>query len=120
MLRCFCVGMGGFIGAVARYLLSLIPIQSRLGFPWMTLCINGVGAFFIGCISAFAAKKGIGSTSLILFLKTGICGGFTTFSTFALESYVMIEDGKGVLSIIYMIASVLVCLGGVMLAQKMI
>lgn len=57
---------------------------------------------------------------MILFLKMGVCGGFTTFSTFALESYVLMENGKGVLSVIYMIASVLVCLGAVMLAQKII
>ena len=91
MLNCFCVGMGGFIGASARYLLSLIPIQGKSGFPWTTLFINAAGAFLIGCISAFAAKRGIGSSSLILFLKTGVCGGFTTFSTFALESYVLME-----------------------------
>lgn len=120
MLNCFCVGMGGFIGAAARYLLSFIPIQDKSGFPWNTFFINAVGAFFIGCISAFAAKKGTGSSSLILFLKTGVCGGFTTFSTFALEGYILLENGKGVLSVIYMIASVLVCLGAVMLAQKII
>lgn len=120
MLNCFCVGMGGFIGASARYLLSLIPIQGKSGFPWTTLFINAAGAFLIGCISAFAAKIGIGSSSLILFLKTGVCGGFTTFSTFALESYVLMENGKGVLSAIYMAASVLICLGAVMLAQKII
>ena len=117
MLNCFCVGMGGFLGAAARYLLSLIPVQDKSGFPWNTFFINAAGAFLIGCISAFAAKKGIGSSSLILFLKTGV---FTTFSTFALESYVLMENGKGVLSVIYMIASVLVCLGAVMLAQKII
>lgn len=120
MLNCFCVGMGGFLGAAARYLLSLIPVQDKSGFPWNTFFINAAGAFLIGCISAFAAKKGIGSSSLILFLKTGVCGGFTTFSTFALESYELMENGKGVLSVIYMIASVLVCLGAVMLAQKII
>lgn len=120
MLNCFCVGMGGFLGAAARYLLSLIPVQDKSGFPWNTFFINAAGAFLIGCISAFAAKKEIGSSSLILFLKTGVCGGFTTFSTFALESYVLMENGKGVLSVIYMIASVLVCLGAVMLAQKII
>lgn len=120
MLNCFCVGMGGFLGAAARYLLSLIPVQDKSGFPWNTFFINAAGAFLIGCISVFAAKKGIGSSSLILFLKTGVCGGFTTFSTFALESYVLMENGKGVLSVIYMIASVLVCLGAVMLAQKII
>ena len=120
MLNCFCVGMGGFLGAAARYLLSLIPVQDKSGFPWNTFFINAAGAFLIGCISAFAAKKRIGSSSLILFLKTGVCGGFTTFSTFALESYVLMENGKGVLSVIYMIASVLVCLGAVMLAQKII
>ena len=91
MLNCFCVGMGGFIGASARYLLSLIPIQGKSGFPWTTLFINAAGAFLIGCISAFA-----------------------------LESYVLMENGKGVLSAIYMAASVLICLGAVMLAQKII
>ena len=57
MLNCFCVGMGGFLGAAARYLLSLIPVQDKSGFPWNTFFINAAGAFLIGCISALQQKR---------------------------------------------------------------
>lgn len=120
MINCFCVGIGGFLGAVARYFMGFIPIQDKSGFPWITFCINAVGAFMIGLISAFAEKRGMGNSALILFLKTGVCGGFTTFSTFALESYMLMENGKAILSVVYMTASVLICLAAVMLAQKII
>ena len=71
MLNCIIVGMGGFLGAVARYLIGLIPINPQNGFPIKTLLINIIGAFVIGLVVAFGAKKDW-NPQLILFLKVGI------------------------------------------------
>ena len=85
MMNCIIVGTGGFLGAVARYLIGLIPINPQNGFPIKTLLINIIGAFVIGLVVAFGAKKDW-NPQLILFLKVGICGGFTTFSSFAFRN----------------------------------
>ena len=83
MINCLFVGLGGFIGAVCRYLIGLLPVQSESGFPYKTFLINVAGAFLIGCIATYAGKHPSVNPQLVLFLKVGICGGFTTFSTFA-------------------------------------
>lgn len=104
------VGFGGAIGAMTRYLISLIPWRGS--FPILTLLTNLAGAFFIGFIVGVAEKKNLPS-SIILFLKTGFCGGFTTFSTFSLETYGLLEKGNYVMAGCYMILSMVFCLAGV-------
>lgn len=106
MVACLYVGIGGFIGSVMRYLIGLIPIKTTSGFPIITLCINVAGAFLIGIISALALKKSM-NPNIVLLLKTGICGGFTTFSTFALESVTLQKNGNTALSILYIVLSIL-------------
>lgn len=69
MLNCLFVGIGGFAGAICRYLMGMIPLQDKSGFPWITLCINAIGAFVIGLVTAAAAKNGWGDSHLVLFLK---------------------------------------------------
>lgn len=81
MTACIYVGIGGFIGSVLRYLFGLIPLKTTHGFPLLTLSINILGAFLIGFISTIALKESM-NPHLVLLLKTGLCGGFTTFSTF--------------------------------------
>ena len=76
MLNCLAVGAGGFLGAVLRYLCSLLPLGRDGGFPVGTLLVNVLGAFAIGLIAAAAARHAALSPRMILFLKTGICGGF--------------------------------------------
>ena len=85
MVKCLLVGVGGGIGAILRYLIGLIPVGAQNNFPIKTLLINVIGAFVIGLISVLAEKYQV-SPLLVLTLKTGVCGGFTTFSTFALET----------------------------------
>lgn len=119
MLNCLFVGLGGFIGAVCRYLMGLLSIQDKSGFPWITLCINVIGAFLIGLIAAAAVKNGWGNSPFVLFFKTGVCGGFTTFSTFALESSSLMGSGKTTLAAVYMVLSVILCLTAVIAAQKL-
>ena len=105
MINCLFVGMGGFIGSVCRYLLGLLPIETSQGFPVKTLITNVIGAFVIGIIAAAAAKNTALNPKLVLFLKTGICGGFTTFSTFAYETGTMMEKGQTGLALLYVILS---------------
>lgn len=105
------VALGGAVGAMCRYGLSLIIIKSD--FPFMTFVANFLGAFFIGLIAGFAKKNNSISPNLILFLKTGFCGGFTTFSTFSLETWKLLENQKYAMSGLYAGASLLCCLAGV-------
>lgn len=104
------VALGGAIGAVARYGLSLITV--KIDFPLMTFITNLLGAFVIGVIVGLATKKNLDSY-LILFLKTGFCGGFTTFSTFSLETFNLIQSGNYFTATIYAILSLLLCIAGV-------
>lgn len=115
MLNCLAVGLGGFIGAVLRYLISLIPIKNPESFPINTFIINIIGAFAIGCLAFATSKNENIDPKLLLFLKVGICGGFTTFSTFSLETAELIKSGSVVIAIIYVIASIVIGVLAVML-----
>lgn len=103
----FYVFLGGGLGAFARYLLSLVNL-SKLSFgtfPINTFITNIVGSFVIGLISAINLKNSSLSPQMVLFLKTGICGGFTTFSTFSLETFSLLEKGNYSTALIYMLLS---------------
>ena len=85
------IGSGGFIGSVARYLVQqLIHEKFETGFPIGTFTVNIIGSFIIGVIYALSEKTGVLSAEWRLFLAVGLCGGFTTFSSFAYESFKMI------------------------------
>lgn len=117
MLNCLIVGLGGFIGAVVRYLISLIPIKNPISFPVNTFIINIVGAFAIGCIAFVMTKNESIDSRLLLFLKIGICGGFTTFSTFAIETTELIKGGSIITAVIYVILSIVLGVLAVMTPQ---
>lgn len=118
MIGVLCVGAGGFIGAVGRYGLGLIPLAP--GLPLMTLLINFAGSVLIGAVvEAAALAAGALPREAVLFLKVGLCGGFTTFSTFSLETLDLIEGGQYALAGAYALASVVLCVAGV-LAGKML
>ena len=106
MIECIVVGTGGFIGAVCRYLIGMIPLKEGCVFPIKTLMINIAGAFLIGIVTALAMKTDFLNPRVVLFLKVGICGGFTTFSSFALETTDLMKDGKMHLAAIYTVLSV--------------
>ena len=111
MLNCLVVALGGGIGACLRYLIGLIPLKEPFAFPVKTLMINLLGCFVIGLIAALAVKNSTLSPKTVLFIKTGLCGGFTTFSTFALETETLIKTGHIGLAVIYVALSVLVGVG---------
>ena len=120
MLNCIFVGVGGFIGSVCRYLIGLIPVRPDNSFPIKTLLINIAGAFAIGLITALAAKYKSLDPHIILMLKTGVCGGFTTFSTFAYETSDLMQNGNMMAAILYILASVMFGLIAVYTAQIII
>lgn len=111
MLNILSVGLGGFIGAVCRYLIGLIPINEITTFPIKTFVINVIGCIVIGVITVVAAKNSSLNPHMLLFLKVGLCGGFTTFSTFALESVDLMKNGNVMMSFLYVFGSVLVGIG---------
>ena len=104
------VGLGGALGAVLRYAISLFPYKGT--FPVLTFITNVLGALLIGYIAGAAARRGL-SRNLVLFLRTGVCGGFTTFSTFSLEAYSLFDGRHYITAVLYMILSMLCCLAGV-------
>ena len=87
------VGTGGFIGSVMRYLVQIF-IEKGLAttFPWGTFVANIAGSFIIGIVFAFAEKGNLMSAEWRMFLAVGICGGFTTFSSFAYNNLTMIHE----------------------------
>lgn len=102
------VGLGGAIGAMCRYLMS--SIWKTNAFPFSTLLINIFGSLFIGIVLALSEKNNFISDNLKLFLATGICGGFTTFSTFSAENMLMIKAGNYLMAGLYIFLSVAACI----------
>ena len=106
VLNCVFVGLGGLVGSVLRYLISLLPLRHESGFPLVTLGINVLGAFLLGLIMAFAGKNNAVDPRALLFLKVGVCGGFTTFSTFAFEAQSLVSAGRPYTALLYALMSV--------------
>lgn len=105
MINCLVVGIGGFIGSIFRYLFSKLTIIKG-SFPLNTLLINIIGSLAIGTIAALVLKNLDLDEKTVLFLKMGICGGFTTFSTFALDSFELINKGDYLGSFLYILLSI--------------
>ena len=112
-----CVGLGGMVGSVCRYLLGLLPLQTGTGFPVKTWLINLLGAFVIGMLSALATREPGLSPGWTLFWKTGVCGGFTAFSTFALETADLLQQGQGGMAALYALSSMVLGVGAVLAGQ---
>ncbi|MHB1148410.1 MAG: fluoride efflux transporter CrcB [Lutibacter sp.] len=101
------IGTGSFIGGVLRYALSqFIQTKSLSTFPFGTLGVNIIGCFTIGIVFALSERTNM-SPEMRLFLATGICGGFTTFSAFSNETFGLMRDGQLFYASAYITSSVL-------------
>jgi CrcB protein len=109
MLRqLFLIGMGGFIGSIARYLVSRLNVSfDLLSIPFGTLTVNVVGSFVIGFLTGIADKSALLTQEWRLFLMVGICGGFTTFSSFTNESLMLMHNGQYLSVLLYTALSVI-------------
>jgi len=112
------VGLGGALGTMLRYATYLL-INSK-NFPFATLAINIVGSFIIGLVLAFSLKDESFLNNWKLFLATGICGGFTTFSAFSAENVVLLQNEKFFLAFIYIAASIVAGIAAAWLGFKLI
>ena len=88
------VGAGSFIGGITRYIISLAMKGVSKGYPWATLTVNLFGCIMIGLLWGLMSRNASEGTSWELFLTVGLCGGFTTFSTFSKEALAMLQAGQ--------------------------
>ena len=111
------IGAGSFTGGILRYLLSqYIQIKSFSTFPFGTLAVNIVGCLFMGIVFGLAGKWNF-PHELRFFLTTGLLGGFTTFSAFSNETFVLFRDGQFVFAVIYILLSVFVGLAATIIGN---
>src|SRR6185436_19763466 len=109
----------GAVGSVCRYLLGTVAIQrhTQAGFPVGTLVVNVVGSILIGVLVRVIPPIGSGTLGRAA-LIVGFCGGFTTFSSFSLETVTLIQAGEWIKALSYVLASVLACVAGTAIGMK--
>lgn len=90
------IGMGGFVGSVARFYVSKLNLLSYQFFelPLGTLTVNVVGSLIIGLLAGIADKSPVMTAELRMLLMVGLCGGFTTFSSFTNENLMLMQNGQ--------------------------
>lgn len=99
------VAAGGAAGTLARYLIGVA--WARPGaFAWWTLTVNVIGSLVLGLVIGVAGARGAASSTLTLALTVGVAGGFTTFSTFSVETLALIERGESLRAAAYVTASI--------------
>ena len=113
------VAAGGALGAMARYLLvAQVAVWAGRGFPWGTLSVNVLGSALIGVLWVIVSRNAAAG-ALHHFAIVGFLGAFTTFSAFSLELLVMLEAGRLVQAVSYVLGSVLTCLLGTFLGVSL-
>ena len=112
------VGFGGGLGSIFRYVSSLL-ITTKI-FPYATLAVNITGSFIIGIVFALSIKDAAITNNWKLFLATGICGGFTTFSAFSLENMGLLQSGKYGLAFTYIGLSIVLGIAATFLGYLLI
>lgn len=110
------VALGSALGGAGRYAVSMLPLPDT--FPWQTFIVNVTGAALIGLIAGLAGGAGA-SGPAVLFWKTGVCGGFTTFSTFSLEAYNLLAARRYLAGGTYIALSVAASVCGVLLGLRL-
>jgi len=115
----FLVGLGGAIGSIARYLVQRWTIYFYPhSFPWGTFAVNITGCLLIGIFWGLSFRSFSNNEGWKLFLMTGLCGGFTTFSAFTLEATGLLKENKTGLFFMYVAASVVIGLLATYIGMK--
>lgn len=107
MKELFYIFLGGGLGSVLRFLVSKVLNTASFQLPLGTLAVNVIGSLLIGIILGISLKDSIFSNAQVLFLTVGLCGGFTTFSAFALENLTFLKNGDYLSFVLYTLASII-------------
>jgi CrcB protein len=116
----FWVAVGGAIGSMARLWLSVhVALLTGLGFPWGTILVNILGSLVIGFVATLTGPNGrvVMPVDAQAFVMVGLCGGFTTFSAFSLQTLELARDGRLLYAGANIILSVVLCLTAVALGH---
>jgi len=117
MIPVLLVGIGGFFGAILRYLISGFIQDSFVSFPVGTLGVNFIGSFFLSTIMYLSEFKGLFTDEARIFLTIGVIGAFTTMSTFSYESFKLLEEKQTILLTLNVAGTVLLTLFAVYLGK---
>ena len=120
MITWLWIALGSALGGMARYACSgLVAGWLGDGFPWGTILINIIGSFVIGAFATWTGPEGrvLVANDLRLFVMVGLCGGFTTFSAFSLQTLSLVQDGQILRAGLNVVASVSLCLIAVWLGH---
>ena len=116
MKECLLVALGGALGAVLRYLISLLPLAGPI--PLLTLGINAAAALLMGFFSGWLDFNTVLGTELGLLLRAGFCGGFSTLSLLALELVDMAQAQQLLAAAVYVLLKLILCIGGIFLGEN--
>ena len=118
------VTIGSAIGGLLRYIITRLTLNISVGLPYGTILINVLGSFVIGYFGTLTLQSGkyAASDNVRLFVMVGLCGGFTTFSSFSLQTFDLLRTGAWGKALANAVLSVILCVGAVaaghMLAQR--
>lgn len=121
MTKLLLIGIGGFAGSILRYLVGGVAqaLSQSMSFPYGTLAVNLLGCFVIGFLSELAETHGLFTADGRAFIIIGVLGGFTTFSSFGIETMSLLRDGETALALINIGAQVGVGLFAVWLGYNL-
>ena len=117
MKECLLVALGGALGAVLRYLISLLPLAGPI--PLLTLGINAAAALLMGFFSGWLDFNTVLGTELGLLLRAGFCGGFSTLSLLALELVDLAQAQQLLAAAVYVLLTLILCIGGIVLGENL-
>ena len=121
MTKLLIIGIGGFLGAVSRFLMAgwVQDLSRSVHFPYGTLAVNVIGSFLLGFLVRYAFMQNVFSPEVRMLIFIGFLGAFTTFSTFSLETFNLFADGATAPAVLNMAANILLGLGAVWLGQTL-